>query len=227
MSWVAVGAGGIAAAGSIAGGMMGSSASKQQIKAMQMAIDYQKQKDAQTRQDLTPYREFGTDQINQLGAWLKNRDPSTYIDPGYAFRRDQANKGITSNAATAGLLQSGDTLRGLETYGQDMSSQEYNNAFNRYINEGQFKEGLASMGQLAAVGGGALANQGASNVGNLTANTNWGGPQQVWGDVATGLGGYAANAFARRYGGTRPPPDTPGGSNIFDAGIGRSTADIG
>lgn len=216
MSWIAAGTVGVGAVGSIAGGIMGSSGARKQVQAMKDALAYQKSVDTRTYNDLTPYRGFGKDQVNSLSDWLNNPDnsPMSHLDPGYQFRRDQGNIGIENNAATAGLLKSGDTLRGLTTYGQDMSSQEYNNAFNRYLGEGQFKQGLAGMGEQAVLGGGGLANQGAANVGNITADTDWGGPDKVWGDVAAGFGGMAGNAMARRFPGGGGGP-TPGGSNVF------------
>jgi hypothetical protein len=113
------------------------------------------------------------------------------------------------------LLQSGDTLKGLTNYGQESASQEYNNAFNRYLAEGQFKQGLAGMGQNAATGSGYLANQGAANVSNTSANTNAGGADQVWANVASGLGGGVGNALARRMAPNQPIPQVPGGANIF------------
>lgn len=200
------------------GGMFGSSAAKDQIRAMREAIEYQKQKDAQTRADLAPYRDFGGTQLNALSGWLNdpNKQPSSYLDPGYGFRRSEGMKGVTGNAATAGLLQSGDTLRGLEQYGQGLASEEYGNAFNRWLQEGGFRQGLAGMGQNAAVSGGYLANQGAANIGNLYANTDWGGPKRVWGDVLSGMGGMGGNAFSRMFGGAK----TPGGSNVFAGSAG-------
>jgi hypothetical protein len=228
MSWIGTGVGVGTAVGGIAGGIMGSSGAKAQIQQMKEAIAYQKLKDAQTRADLTPYREFGGEQLNSLSDWLgdPNNNPMSHMDPGYGFRRDQGTKGITANAGTAGMLLSGDTLRGLDTYNQDMASQEYNNAFNRYIGEGQFKQNLASMGQNAAVSGGQLANQGAANVGEMTSNTDFGAPQRIWGDVASGFAGFAGNALARRLPKRTPTPTTPGGSNIF-AGQNIPTYDIG
>lgn len=206
---------GLMAAGSLAGGLLGSSAASKQNAMMREALEYQKQKDAQTRADLAPYREFGGNQLNAFTGWLNDpsKSPSSYLDPGYQFRRDQGNIGIANNAATSGLLQSGDTLRGLTQYGQDASSQEYNNAFNRYLGEGNFRQSNALMGQNAAVSGGQLANQGAANVGNITANNDWGGVDRTWGNVAAGFGGMAGNALARRLPNAATGPQV--GSNIF------------
>ncbi|CAB4126924.1 hypothetical protein UFOVP254_25 [uncultured Caudovirales phage] len=53
-------------------------------------------------------------------------------DPGYAFRLSEGMKALDRSAAARGGLLSGATLKGAERYGQDMASQEYQNAFNRY-----------------------------------------------------------------------------------------------
>jgi hypothetical protein len=217
-------AAGVGAVGSLAGGLLGSSAAKKQIEAMREAIEYQKQKDAQTRNDLAPYRKFGADQLGDLSGWLDSDEsnPMSFLDPGYDFRRNEGMKGITGNAGTAGLLQSGDTLRGIQQYGQNLASNEYGNAFNRRIQEGQFRQGMAGMGQNAAVSGGYLANQGAANVGNLTADTDWGGPEKVWGDAITGVAGAGSNAFARMGGrgmASAVMPKPPSGSD-FNAWFG-------
>lgn len=208
---------GLAAVGGVAGGFLGASGANKQVQAMKDAIAYQKQRDAQNQANYAPYLKFGGEQLNSLTGWLNDpkNNPMSHLDPGYAFRLEQGNKGITSNAGTAGLLQSGDTLRGLETYGQDMSSQEYNNAFNRYLGEGRFKQGLANTGLEAAGGIAGVLNQGASNVGNITAESNFGAPDQTWANTVSGIGGMAGNAFARRYAPGAPGQGIPGGSNVF------------
>jgi hypothetical protein len=53
-------------------------------------------------------------------------------DPGYAFRMSEGMKALDRSAASRGGLLSGATLKGAQRYGQDLASQEYQNAFNRY-----------------------------------------------------------------------------------------------
>jgi len=53
-------------------------------------------------------------------------------DPGYAFRQAEAQKALERSASARGMLLSGSTLKGIERYSQDLASQEYQNAFNRY-----------------------------------------------------------------------------------------------
>ena len=61
---------------------------------------------------------FGTDQFQQ--------------DPGYAFRQAEGMKALERSAAARGNLLSGSTLKGVQRFGQDLASQEYQNAFNRF-----------------------------------------------------------------------------------------------
>jgi hypothetical protein len=93
-------------------------------------------------------------------------------DPGYAFRLSEGQKLLDRSAAARGGLISGGALRAATRYGQDMGSQEYTNAFNRY--QTNRSNQLQPLGNLMTLGQNAAANQGASmgtygtNVGNLT-----------------------------------------------------------
>jgi hypothetical protein len=63
-------------------------------------------------------KSFGTEQFQQ--------------DPGYGFRQAEGMKALERSAAARGNLLSGSTLKGVQRFGQDLASQEYSNAFNRY-----------------------------------------------------------------------------------------------
>jgi hypothetical protein len=53
-------------------------------------------------------------------------------DPGYAFRMSEGLKGLDRQAAARGGLISGAALKAAQRYGQDVASNEYQNAYNRY-----------------------------------------------------------------------------------------------
>ena len=53
-------------------------------------------------------------------------------DPGYAFRLSEGMKALERSAASRGRLLSGETLKGIQRYGQESASQEYGNAYNRF-----------------------------------------------------------------------------------------------
>lgn len=92
-------------------------------------------------------------------------------DPGYAFRLSEGQKALDRQAAARGGLISGGALKAATRFGQDMGSQEFTNAFNRYqinrSNQINPLQGFMSGGQSATnlVGQAGAAN--AANVGNL------------------------------------------------------------
>lgn len=72
------------------------------------------------------------------GAFTKPFTMADYqADPGYAFRMSEGMKALQQSAAARGGLLSGSTLKGIERFGQDLASQEYQNAFNRYYTQRQ------------------------------------------------------------------------------------------
>ena len=75
-------------------------------------------------------------------------------DPGYAFRIAEGQKALERSAAARGGLLSGAAGKALTRYGQDMGSQEYMNAFNRYQTERAARlqplQSLAGVGQTSA-----------------------------------------------------------------------------
>lgn len=91
-------------------------------------------------------------------------------DPGYAFRMSEGMKALERSAAARGGLLSGATLKGTQRFGQDLASQEYQNAFNRYqaertgtLNPFQALAGTAqtsanTLGQQAGAFGNAMAS---------------------------------------------------------------------
>jgi hypothetical protein len=88
------------------------------------------------------------------------------MDPGYQFRLSEGMKGLERSAAARGGLLSGGTLKGIQRYGQDMASQEYTNAFNRYQAE---RTGTLNPFQAMAGQGQSTANT-LSNLGMNYAN---------------------------------------------------------
>ena len=86
-------------------------------------------------------------------------------------------KGLERSAAARGGLLSGATLKGIQRYGQDLGSQEYQNAFNRYQTERTARLGplqsLAGVGQSAANNLGAYGQQYGQNVGNAMINQGY------------------------------------------------------
>jgi hypothetical protein len=95
-------------------------------------------------------------------------------DPGYGFRLAEGQKALDRQAAARGGLISGGALKAAQRYGQDMGSQEYTNAFNRYQLERSAKLGpyqsLANVGQTAANTMGQAGQTYGASVGNALLN---------------------------------------------------------
>ena len=96
-------------------------------------------------------------------------------DPGYGFRMSEGMKALDRNAASRGNLLSGSTLKGATRYSQDLASQEYNNAYNRYVgNQATQRNALAGLTGFAPTASSAMqAGDTAygSNAANLASNT--------------------------------------------------------
>lgn len=56
---------------------------------------------------------------------------SFYTDPGYQFRLGQGEQALNRNAASRGMLASGNNTADILKYSQGLASQEYGNWFNR------------------------------------------------------------------------------------------------
>lgn len=116
-------------------------------------------------------------------------------DPGYAFRLSEGLKGLDRQAAARGGLISGGALKAAMQYGQEMGSQEYQNAYNRY--QTNRTNQLQPLGNLQAIGQSAASNQG-SAAGNYASNA---GNTIMAGGAATaagqlGVGNTLANAIS-------------------------------
>jgi hypothetical protein len=95
-------------------------------------------------------------------------------DPGYGFRLKEGLNALDRTAAARGGLLGGNQLRGAVQYGQELGSQEYLNAFNRYQTERAARlnplQSLAGMGQSTANIIGQAGQNMANNVGNAYMN---------------------------------------------------------
>ena len=137
-------------------------------------------------------------------------------DPGYGFRFDQGMKALNSSMASRGLGVSGPSIKGAINFGQGAASQEYQNAYNRYVNDQSTQRnalaGLTGYGPTAASTIGAAGQNYASNVGNMgmtTANTIGGMGTNTASQIANAdLTGAAARQSA--YGGS---------ANAFNAAL--------
>jgi hypothetical protein len=197
--------GAIVGGSQLIGGYMGAKAAKSAAQttadATVRAAEIQQQMYEQGREDLAPYREQGYTALKDIGGmkpYLTGRFEDyqdQYLDPSMAFRMKYGTQATERLANVGGGTLSGNTLRGLTDYGQNLASTEYSNAFNRFQTErGNIYNTLANiagMGQ-GAVNTGVQAGQAtAQNLGQLTVG---GAQAQAAGTVG------AANAYSNALG---------------------------
>ena len=151
-----------------------------------------------------PFYDTGVNAMNKLaGQAAYTPEKFNYqADPGYAFRFNEGMKGLNATAAARGGLISGNALKGATDYGQAAGSQEYQNAYNRYLtNNAQtlqaYNTNTANQQYLANLGQSSANNQ-ANQIGNF-------------GNAAAGNIIGAGNAQAA---------GTVGGANALTSGLG-------
>jgi len=172
-----------------------------------------------------PYRASGYNALNQIGGMLPGQynkydangkligtdtgtgyltqqyGPEQFqkdIDPGYAFRLKQGQMANERAANRAGGLIGGNALQGMQDYTQNVASQEYVNAFNRFQTQrGNIYNtlaGIAGIGQTAQGQANTMAQNNATAQGQLgvgsAAATAAGqiGQANAYGGALTGAG---------------------------------------
>ena len=157
---------------SLLGASSSRSAANTQAQAAREAGDVQREIFERQVELGRPYREAGEAALNKLIPLATEYTPfgmqQFQADPGYGFRMSEGMKALERSAAARGGLMSGGTGKALQRFGQEMGSQEYQNAFNRYQAERQARlnplQSLAGVGQTAAQNLAGQAGQFGSNL---------------------------------------------------------------
>lgn len=128
-------------------------------------------------------------------------------DPGYAFRLAEGQKAIERSAAARGGLQSGAALKAAARFGQEMGSQEYQNAFSRYQTNrtnqlnplfGLMNTGIGAANNLTDIAGQQGQNRAnALNTQGYYGAVNAANSGNIWGNAIGSIGKDIGNAFAR------------------------------
>jgi hypothetical protein len=155
------------------GAMSSRSAAKTQASAAGQAADLQRDQFERQVELQAPFREAGITALNKLVPLATDYTPfgmqQFQQDPGYAFRLSEGQKQLDRMAAIRGGQISGSSLKAAARFGQDMGSQEYSNAFNRYQTERNARlnplQSLAGVGQTSTNQLGAAGQSMASGVG--------------------------------------------------------------
>lgn len=203
------------AVGKVVGGLTGANqaakgaqqASDAQAQVSREALDLQREIYNQSRTDAQPWLQAGQQSLGQLMSGLQsggdfNRDftmADYQADPGYAFRLQQGQNALESSAAARGSNLSGATLKALTQYGQDMGSQEYQNAYNRWNTDRDRRfnrlSGVAGTGQTASAelqnAGNAFtsgASQSLAGIGNARASGYIAGGNATQNALSSGSG---------------------------------------
>ena len=139
---------------SLIGGSSARSAAKTQASAADRAAELQREQFERQVELQAPFREAGVRALGKLEAAADYTPFSMnafQADPGYAFRLSEGQKALERSTAARVGLQSGAALKAAARYGQEMGSQEFQNAFNRFQAERSARlnplQSLAGVGQ--------------------------------------------------------------------------------
>lgn len=166
---VAVGGAALVGGGMAASGYFGNKSAKKAAKAQadamyayiremrkngKLAIGYQR-----------PYEEAGRGGLNMLQQ-LVTGNPQEVMSrlestPGYQFRMSQGQTAVQNLLASKGGLKSGAAMKALSDYAQGTASQEFGNQVG-------YAQGLAGIGQNAAISMGNYQMTTGSNIANAT-----------------------------------------------------------
>jgi hypothetical protein len=214
----------VTAGSSVIGGAIQSRGAKKAAAAQQQAAQQQQQLEREMFERQVqlqePFRQIGLQNLNRLASLYGEggeyaRAPTInelQMDPGYAFRLAEGEKALSRMQAARGQYLGGGAIRAGTRYGQEMGSQEYQNAFNRAMQQrayttnalqglgvlgpsatgamGQAAQGYASgAGQAIGVGGAARAS---GYLGQANALT------QALGGLAGAYGQYQGSGLSRQ-----------------------------
>lgn len=142
--WVA----GAVVGSAVIGGIASNRAASTQARAAQQAGEVQRDIFERQVELQEPWRQAGITALNRLGTGFTGQVDLTQ-DPGYAFRMSEGMKALERSAAARGGLLSGAMLKGAQRFGQELGSQEYQNAYNRALTQYNTTAALAGVGQTA------------------------------------------------------------------------------
>lgn len=165
----------------VVGGAMQSRGAKKAASAQAKAAEQQRALEQQMyerqMQLQEPFRQIGLENLNKLAALYGEggayaRAPTgeeISMDPGYAFRLAEGEKALARMQAARGQYLGGGAIRAGTRYGQEMGSQEFQNAYTRAMNQRaaltNVLSGLGGLGPTATGVMGAAGQQYAQGAG--------------------------------------------------------------
>lgn len=196
------------------------------IKDIQAAQQYGKQQYGDFRKQINPYISAGGNALSQFQAQMGMGGDAYDVTqlPGYQAALEQGLSSVNQGAAGTGMLMSGSRMKGLQSAGQQVFGNYYNNYMNRL-------QGMMNMGQSSVMGMGQLGQQaaglnmqGAQGTAGYRAQQGMLEAQAANADRADTLGllgsvgGMMMGGFGGMGGGAASAPAASGGS--FNAGFG-------
>jgi hypothetical protein len=197
----------------VIGGVAANRASKAQLQAQREGDAAQERMFNRQVELQEPFRQAGVNALPELveaSRYTPFGMEQFQQDPGYGFRLKEGLRALESSAAARGGLLSGNQMRGVTRFGQELGSQEYTNAFNRYQAEraarlnplqslaGMGQSNAATMAQQAGQYGQNLA-QGAATMGNIRASGYMGQANALTGALGQGLNYYQNQQMLNRF----------------------------
>jgi len=196
----AAAAGVIGAAATVYSASQSNKAAKQANQTQQAAQDAAEGRYQQTRTDMMPYMEAGTnalgpqqDLLGLNGQEAADKAMGNFqASPGYQYQLEQGIRAIDNSASAKGMLNSGSRMKALQDRGNSLAAQDFGTYYNRLA-------GLAGLGQNAAAGVGNTGTQ-VSQMANETAKgqaqtqvSNASNQASMYGNAAQGIGNAINN----------------------------------
>jgi hypothetical protein len=216
----------------VVGGAMSSRAAKKAASAQTQAATQQQQLEREMFerqiQLQEPFRQIGLENLNRLAALYGEggafaRAPTgeeISMDPGYAFRLAEGEKALARMQAARGQYLGGGAIRAGTRYGQEMGSQEFQNAYNRALQQrASITNALSSLGGLGPVATGAMGAAGQQYATGAGRAIERGGAARASGYLGSANAlsqalGQAAMGYGLAQGGYFGPRNvTPGGGS--------------
>lgn len=125
------------------GSRSASKAAKAQTDAARSAEASQERMLERQLEETRPFRELSLQQLNRLselygpeGMYTKTPTMEDLtMDPGFSFRMSEGEKALARMQSARGQLFGGGAIKAGVRYGQEMGSQEFQNAYNRLMNQ--------------------------------------------------------------------------------------------
>ena len=195
---------------SVVGAVGSGIAGGQQASASNQAAQTQLQMYNQTRADLSPFVQGGTQAFQNLQNFYSNSGPVGTLlglspggadaqlaalrnTPGYQFAQGQGVQALDRSAASRGTLLSGGQLKDVTSYGQGLADQLFQNTLGNYNSFGTALSGMASLGENAGAQTGNAGATAAANAGQFQQNAGTANASATAG-ITNQIGGLLQNS---------------------------------